>query len=126
MDRVVQRLPITITAFALAGVSIMGLPPSGGFIGKWLLLKSALAQGQWGWALVMILGGILAAGYIFKFLGHAFTQAEEPHEARVVPASMEWSALLLACSAIIVGFTATDIITLVDMGIPFAGVEVKP
>jgi len=33
LDRVVQRLPLTAGAFALAGVSIMGLPPSGGFNG---------------------------------------------------------------------------------------------
>ncbi len=69
LDRVVQRLPLTAGAFALAGVSIMGLPPSGGFIGKWLLLQSALAQGRWDLALVMLLGGLLAAAYVFKVLG---------------------------------------------------------
>ena len=126
LDRVVQRLPLTVTAFALAGVSIMGLPPSGGFIGKWLLLQSALSQGRWELALVMIVGGILAAGYVFKVLGHAFTQAEVPHEAKTVPASMEWTALLLASAAIIVGFTATDVFKLIEIGMPFGNSEVNP
>ena len=75
LDRVVQRLPLTAGAFALAGVSIMGLPPSGGFNGKWLLLQAALTQGRWDIVGVILLGGLLAAGYIFKVLGNTFTQA---------------------------------------------------
>ena len=69
LDRVVQRLPLTAAAFAMAGMSIMGLPPSGGFIGKWLLLEAALVQGRWDLAAVMILGGLLAAGLCFQGAG---------------------------------------------------------
>ena len=126
LDRVVQRLPLTTGAFALAGVSIMGLPPSGGFIGKWLLLETALAQGRWDLAAVMILGGLLAAGYIFKVLGHAFTQAPETHEPSAVPASMEWAALLLAMGAVLLGFLAVPVLSLIGIGDPFGASEVMP
>ena len=100
----------------LAGVSIMGLPPSGGFIGKWLLLQTALAQGRWDLAAVMMLGGLLAAAYIFKVLGHAFMQADVSHEPRPVHASMEWAALLLACGAILLGLLASPVLSLVGIG----------
>ncbi|MGM8889075.1 proton-conducting transporter transmembrane domain-containing protein, partial [Psychrobacter sp. 1U2] len=80
LDRVVQRLPISVFAFALAGVAIMGLPPSGGFISKWLLLEVALVQGRWDLALVILLGGLIAALYVFKVLGRCFTQAKVTHE----------------------------------------------
>ncbi|MCC6924018.1 MAG: hypothetical protein IT525_13325 [Nitrosomonas sp.] len=113
LDRAVQRLPLTVAAFALAGVSIMGLPPSSGFVGKWLLLDAAMSQGRWDLAVVMIIGGLLAAGYIFKVLGYAFTQAEVPHDARAVPAGMEWAALLLAIGAILLGFMASEIFALI-------------
>jgi len=126
LDRVVQRLPLTVMAFTLAGVSIMGLPPSGGFIGKWLLLEAALTQGRWDLAAVMILGGMLAAGYIFKVLGHAFTQAPVTHEATVVPASMEWAALLLGLAAILLCFLAVPLLTLLGIGNPFGISELSP
>lgn len=113
LDRAVQRLPLTVAAFALAGVSIMGLPPSSGFVGKWLLLDAAMSQGRWDLAVVMIIGGLLAAGYVFKVLGYAFTQAEVPHDARAVPAAMEWAALLLAIGAILLGFMAPQIFVLI-------------
>ncbi|MGD8275733.1 MAG: proton-conducting transporter membrane subunit [Thiohalocapsa sp.] len=105
LDRAVQRLPVTLAAFTLAGVSIMGLPPSGGFIGKWLMLDAAFRQGRFGLAAVMLLGGVLAAGYVFKVVGYAFTPAQHEHRGLVVPAAMEWSALLLAAAAILLGLT---------------------
>ena len=119
LDRVAQRLPLTTGAFALAGVSIMGLPPSGGFVGKWLLLEAALAQGYWEIAAVVVVGGLLAAAYVFRVVGHAFTQAAAPHEARPVPLHMEWAALLLACGAVLLGFIAPLVLSLLGIGHPF-------
>ncbi len=121
LDRVAQRLPLTLTAFALAGVSSMGLPPSGGFIGKWMLLDAALQAGQWWWVIIIILGGLLAATYVFKVIGHSFTRAEMSHEAKSVPAIMEWSALVLAMAAIMLGLFASWPLALMDIGSPFDG-----
>ncbi|VAW97618.1 Na(+) H(+) antiporter subunit D [hydrothermal vent metagenome] len=119
LDRVVQRLPLTITAFALAGVSIMGLPPSGGFIAKWLLLEAAIRAAQWWWGGVLILGGLLSAAWVFKVVGYAFTQSEAPHETRAVPASMEWTALVMAVVAILLGLFAPWLLALLEIGSPF-------
>jgi multicomponent Na+:H+ antiporter subunit D len=54
-----QAMPVTIFAFGLGGLSLMGLPPSGGFAAKWLLLKASVEAGQWLWAAVMLMGGLL-------------------------------------------------------------------
>jgi len=116
LDRAVQRLPLTLTAFVLGGVSIMGLPPSGGFIGKWLLLEAAFSQGRWGLALVVLVGGVLAAGYVFKVVGYAFTPTEIAQEGAAVPLGMQWSALLLAFGAILLGFAAPWLWPLLEVG----------
>lgn len=121
LDRAVQRLPLTLTAFVLGGISIMGLPPSGGFVGKWLLLEAAFIQGRWGLALVVLLGGILAAGYVFKVVGYAFTPTTIAQKGEAVPRSMQWSALLLAFGAILLGFAAAWLWPLLEIGAPFAG-----
>lgn len=125
LDRIAQRLPVTAAAFALAGVSIVGLPPSGGFIGKWFLLETALQQEQWAFTAVIMLGSLLAAGYIFKVLGFAFTQAVTPYDPHAIPAHMEWAALLLACMSIIVGFFSSPLLFIVDIGNPFEISELK-
>lgn len=120
LDRVAQRLPMSTAAFALAGVSIMGLPPSGGFIGKWVLLESAFRSGQWWWVVVLVIGSLLGAAYIFKVIGHVFNQSEVTQEVSEVPRVMEWVALSLALAAILLGFTAPWILDLMDIGLPFA------
>ena len=66
-------------------------------------------------AAIMIIGGLLAAAYVFKVLGQTFSDTVVSHDARTVPASMEWAALLLAIGAILFGFIAPDILSLADI-----------
>ena len=124
LDRVAQHLPLTLTAFALAGVSIMGLPPSGGFIAKWLLLEAAIRAEQWWWGVVLILGGLLSAAWVFKVIGYAFTQSQASHESRAVPVRMEWTALVMASMAILLGLFAFGPLALLEIGSPLGGVGV--
>ncbi len=119
LDRVVQRLPLSISAFALAGVSIIGLPPSGGFIGKWLLLEALFGQGKWGFVIIIIAGGLLASGYIFKVLGYGFTGATITQGYNAIPKRMEWVAFLLATGAILLGFLEPAVMSAVNVGEPF-------
>ena len=120
LDQVAQRLPLSVAAFALAGISIMGLPPSGGFIAKWWLLEAALGQGLWGWALVIVLGGIMAAAYVFKVVGFAFTVARQPHEVRTVPLTMEMVALMLGLGAVLLGLVVFPPLELLAIGEPLS------
>ncbi len=116
---IVRRMPVSMFAFALAGVSLIGLPPSGGFIAKWLYLNAALASGQWWWSVLIILGGLLATAYIFRFFSRAFSYFPEVVEGRPVPKIMEWTALGLALCAMILGLTAPAVIKLLNAGKPF-------
>jgi multicomponent Na+:H+ antiporter subunit D len=118
LDRIVDRMPLTLAAFALAGISLAGLPPSGGFVGKWMLLQAAMAQGAWIWAVVIIGGGILTATYVFRVLGFAFTKSPHEHEQHDVPPTMEWTALLLALGAVALGFVAPWALPLLDGVLP--------
>jgi multicomponent Na+:H+ antiporter subunit D len=119
------RLPISVFAFALASVSLMGLPPSGGFLAKWLLLGAAWQHGQWGLVGVLLLGSLLAAGYLFRVLAlmmarPVFVDAAMPGSA---PArSAEYAALLLAIAAIVLGFSAAPLLDLLPLPAVIGGV----
>lgn len=121
---IAERLPLTLFTFALAGVSLMGLPPSGGFLAKWLLIDLALTQGQWWLVAVIIAGGLLAAVYIFRVLRQAFLNLPEAdvevehQKARVVPRSAEWAAFALAAASILLGiFGGVPLLQLVGGGV---------
>lgn len=93
-----QSLPVTTFALALAGIALIGLPPSGAFLAKWQLLATSFALGQWVWIPVVAAGSLMAAAYVFRILGSAFGPAK-----RTVPAladsRMELPGLLLAIVA---------------------------
>ena len=117
----VQHLPLTIVAFSLSGISLMGLPPSGGFVAKWLLLEAAIVSGQWWWGIVLLVGGLLTGAYVFKVLGYAFIQENSTNEPRPIGISkrMEWTALSMALFAIVLGFIAPFVLGIMDIGSPF-------
>jgi multicomponent Na+:H+ antiporter subunit D len=121
LDGVGARLPLALFAFALAAVSLMGLPPSGGFVAKWLLLEAALASGQWWWIVVMIVGGLLTAAYSFRVLRRAFLPAPTEAAFAEPPRSLAATAFLLALAALALGLWADGPLTLLGIGAPFAG-----
>ncbi|MGB5260249.1 MAG: proton-conducting transporter membrane subunit, partial [Gammaproteobacteria bacterium] len=110
------RQPATTFAIALAGVALIGLPPSGAFLGKWQLLAGAVATGQWVWLVVTAIGSLLAAAYIFRVLGHAFGNRLYPRQPITV-AIEEWPALLLtAMAALVLGLAGAPVWSLLEGG----------
>jgi formate hydrogenlyase subunit 3/multisubunit Na+/H+ antiporter MnhD subunit len=100
-----RALPITIFAFGLGGLSLMGLPPSGGFVAKAMLLTAAVAEGQWWWALVVLVGGLLAGGYVFLVLARALADPSEPLTLLTpIARTRQMLVLALALFAVLLGF----------------------
>ena len=96
--------PTSLLAFALAGVSLVGLPPSGGFAAKWLLLSAAVTSGQWWWAVVIVAGGLLTGAYLVLVLMRALGEpAESVAAPQPVAAWREAVPLALALLAVLLG-----------------------
>ena len=112
----VARLPVTMFAFGLAGITLMGLPPSAGFLAKWLLIDAALGQGYWFIAVVALAGGLLAAVYVFRILRQAFLLAPEDQALAAVPRTLEWSAFALAAASVLLGFFALPLASVLNVG----------
>lgn len=95
-----SRLPITASAFALAALSLVGLPPTGGFVGKFALVEAAVRAGAW-WAVAVVLAGsLLSAAFLFHALSRAFADAPADKASAEVPAAPQLAALALALVAV--------------------------
>jgi formate hydrogenlyase subunit 3/multisubunit Na+/H+ antiporter MnhD subunit len=98
-----RRLPLATLAFALGGWTLMGLPPSGGYLAKSLLLAGAAASGQWWWEVVVRAGGLLAALYVSLALRASLERGDETASFGPVPRVMQLVPLLLAALAALIG-----------------------
>jgi multicomponent Na+:H+ antiporter subunit D len=122
---IANRLPATSVAIGLAGISLVGLPPSAGFVVKWYLLSASVASGQWWIAVPVIAGSLLAGGYVFRIIWYAFLKEDETTASAEVRANMpadRWMvacALLLAIATLLLGLHATEILALLQVGSPF-------
>jgi formate hydrogenlyase subunit 3/multisubunit Na+/H+ antiporter MnhD subunit len=114
-----RALPITVFAFALGGLSLMGLPPSGGFVAKAMLLTAAVAEGQWWWAVVVLTGGLLAGGYVFLVLARALADPTEPLRLlTTVSRGRQAVAVAVALCAVLLGFLPLRPSELLQIGRP--------
>ena len=115
-------MPMSTAAFAMAAVTLAGLPPSGGFTGKYLIMTAAFASGQWVWALVMAVGGILAAVYLYRPLAVLFTSSEVPGLAPLSRAR-QLVPLVLAGASIVLGIASAGLFEILSVGPPAATEE---
>ena len=99
-----RALPMSVLAFALAGLALIGVPPSGAYLAKELLLQAATGTGQWWWAVAIQAGGILASSYVVLVLAHALMPADQPVTSRVRLSRIgQAAALALALCSLLLG-----------------------
>lgn len=92
-----QTMPVAMFAFAVAGGSLIGLPPSGGFLAKWVLLQPLFAEpANWFWAFAVLLGTLASAVYVFRVVALAFESARPGRVRGESHALAQWLAMLPA------------------------------
>ena len=67
-----RRMPWTMAAIVIGGLSLIGVPLTAGFIGKWRLVSAILETGWWPLALVVLVGSLLAAVYVWRLFEAAY------------------------------------------------------
>jgi multicomponent Na+:H+ antiporter subunit D len=75
-----KAMPWTMAAFVLAGLSLIGVPLTVGFVSKWYLVQAALEAGLWQVAAVVLVGSLMALAYIWKVVEVAYFQTEDPDQ----------------------------------------------
>ncbi len=104
LNGIARALPVSMLAFALGGVALIGLPPSGAYLAKELLLGAATQTGQWWWAAVIQTGGILTSSYVLLVLAFALMPSNGRIALRIpVRRLSEASALALALCSLLLG-----------------------
>ena len=85
-----RRMPWTMGAFVIGGLSLIGVPLTVGFVSKWYLILAAFEAGWWPLAFLIVASSLLAVIYVWRVVEAAYFSpiAAENEGVREAPASM--------------------------------------
>jgi formate hydrogenlyase subunit 3/multisubunit Na+/H+ antiporter MnhD subunit len=99
---VARAMPVTMLAFAVSGLALTGLVPSGAYLAKKLLQEAADDSGQW-WCTVVLQGGAaFTVAYVLLVVASAMRRpAGQAPQIEPVARSSEHAALALATTSLL-------------------------
>ncbi|WP_457569928.1 NADH-quinone oxidoreductase subunit N [Desulfurobacterium sp.] len=104
-----KKAPILAFAITIAAMGLIGLPPTGGFIGKFFLLTGAWGKGFDWLIIVAALNTAIAAYYYLKFIRFSYTE-ESPTEEKVKTSLIDSTvAIILAVIVLAIGIIPSPI-----------------
>jgi multicomponent Na+:H+ antiporter subunit D len=130
-----DRAPITAGAIAVLALSMVGVPPAVGFVGKWYIALGAVESGVWPVAATILVSTVLTLAYFARLLERMYftdplpdaTEAPATTEAvaavdggetvrddRDVSLAMIATVVLAAVASVALGFLGSDIAALLD------------
>ena len=69
-------MPVTMWCFLIASLSLIGIPPLGGFLSKWYIASAVIGHGSGAWGIVpvviLLISALLTAGYLLPVVVDAF------------------------------------------------------
>jgi multicomponent Na+:H+ antiporter subunit D len=71
-----KDMPWTFAAITLAGLSLIGVPGTVGFVSKWYLLEAAVEKGMWIVVITIVIGSVLAIAYVWKIVENLYFRSK--------------------------------------------------
>jgi len=101
-----RQMPLTMAVFVIAGLGLIGVPGTAGFVSKWYLALGALEHGSWLLVFAIVASSLIAVLYIGRVVEIAWFREPSGRalEARDPPLSMLLPMLALAAATIYFGF----------------------
>ncbi|MBI1385731.1 MAG: monovalent cation/H+ antiporter subunit D family protein [Rhizobiales bacterium] len=108
-----RRMPLTLLAFAIAGMSLVGVPGTAGFVSKWYLALGAIEKGWWWMVIAIMVSSLISLFYVGRVLELAFMRPQPEVMAYRKPsvASSPWTMTVplavLTLAVVALGLDAT-------------------
>jgi multicomponent Na+:H+ antiporter subunit D len=113
-----RKMPITMGAFMIGSLSVIGLPPLGGFISKWYLALGALDRGMTWVVVVLLVSSLLNVFYLLPVAVTAFFRDPEDDQdtgMKEAPMACVVPLAITAIGCFVLFFFAEPILQLVGL-----------
>ena len=114
-----RKMPVTMTAFTIGALSMIGVPPTAGFFSKWYLILGAIEAGSYHFMAALLISSLVNAILFFKIIEIAYFEPMTDHHGGKVhetviseaPFSMLLPLLVVAAGLIVIGLYSGTIVT---------------
>jgi len=103
-----RRMPATMGAFVVGGLSLIGVPLTVGFVSKWTLVLAAIEADMWPIVAAIVASSVLAIAYVWRVVEASFFRPapEGAPQIAEAPLSMLVPTWLLAGASVWFGIDA--------------------
>ena len=108
-----KKMPLACLALVMAGLSFAGVPPFGGFIGKYLVFTSAIEANLSWLAVIGVLTSVLQAAYLFRLIFVMYGKKSKDETAINESKRILIPIFILAGSLIILGLFPSIVLNLI-------------
>lgn len=119
----IRKMPWTFLAALMSIIALAGIPPLGGFVGKWMLYESLISSSHYMLVIVIFFSSTAAFLYCYKFLFGFFLGQEEKEWEHVkeAPAMMIIPMIIMAIGTFVLGTFPGLILKPIDAGMQELG-----
>jgi multicomponent Na+:H+ antiporter subunit D len=96
-------MPLTAFALVIAGLSLIGIPGTAGFVTKWYLILGAIERGAWWVVAAILLSSLIAVAYVWRLVEATYLRAGQGVRLEA-PAGMLAAGLAMAGLCVYFGF----------------------
>jgi multicomponent Na+:H+ antiporter subunit D len=100
-----RRMPLTAFGLVIAGLSLIGVPGTAGFVTKWYLILGAIERGAWWVVAAILLSSLIAVAYVWRLVEAAYLREGQGSAVRLeAPVGMLAAGLAMAGLCVYFGF----------------------
>ncbi|MTI71221.1 MAG: proton-conducting membrane transporter, partial [Firmicutes bacterium] len=112
-----RKMPTTMVCFGIASISLIGIPPTNGFVSKWYLALGGLGANKILFPIILLVSALLTAGYLIPIIVTAFFPGEEEEEKPKrdeAPLKMLVPIVILTSIVVILGLFPNPILHFIE------------
>jgi multicomponent Na+:H+ antiporter subunit D len=98
-----KQMPITMVCFGIASISLIGIPPTNGFVSKWYLAQGGLSAGEMIFPAILLISALLTALYLLPVVTEAFFKKGDDTIVKEAPMKMLIPIVMITIIVVLLG-----------------------
>lgn len=109
-----KQMPITMGCFSIAAISLIGIPPTNGFVSKWFLAQGGLTEGKMVFPAILLISALLTALYLLPVITEAFFKKGENSIVKEAPIKMLLPIVMITIIVVLLGLFPNMLISFIQ------------